>query len=443
MQCDNPCNHPPGSCPELLPTQIDTFVTQFFGAVGKSSVNGQLVWSLPCGLDTGTGSNPRMPGESLACYFLRLFEAGIPGTKGLPGQDGVPGLPGPDAFTTTEQDFDQPVPSAPYLNIQVRPSTSLVPGLFYQIDGSGFYQLQNVNPDGSTLFTLIQPQAGAPAVIPSGAIVVPSGMPGIRVQGPTGPKGDPGDRGPQKINSAVTAANFNKPSLLNAVNIQAVFNPLSSVFSTVYVKINGDGYKILSSDSTGHIAAQLIYDSGSPVLNPAGSVITMCGPQGIQGPPGVSSTHLFGTQGYSPFVAGAPSPLTTQILSAGYVALGSTPANTPVFTTPNDNGNFNGTFFAVFRGSYAAFLGGGNTLCTVTVKLRDVTAGADVPGTVKELAVNLNGVVSFGAWYTIPVILTNATGAAKTWQLFGKTNLSGGNQGVVFLGITGVNWFKF
>lgn len=199
MQCDNPCRAEPGTCPELLPTQIDTFTTQFFGTVGKSNVGGSVQWSLPCGLDTGLATNPRLPGESLACYFLRLFEAGIPGIPGLQGAAGLPGAAGEDAFTFVEQDFLQPTALAPYITVLLRPSASLVQGLFYQIDNSGWYQLQNINPDGSSLLVLVQPMPGAPAVIPAGSIVMASGMPGIRVQGPQGERGDPGDQGIQGI----------------------------------------------------------------------------------------------------------------------------------------------------------------------------------------------------------------------------------------------------
>lgn len=197
MQCDNPCKHEPGTCPELLPTQIDTFVTQFFGEVGKSNVGGSVAWSLPCGLDIGIAANPRQAGESLACYFLRLFEAGLTGTTGLRGQPGADGAAGPDAFSFTRQEFDQPTSLQPYINISLEPSASLVQGLFYEIENSGFYQLQNINVDGTALLVLVRTIPNALSVIPTNSLVVASGMPGVRVQGPPGPRGDTGPQGVQ------------------------------------------------------------------------------------------------------------------------------------------------------------------------------------------------------------------------------------------------------
>jgi hypothetical protein len=199
MQCDNPCKTEPGTCPELLPTQIDTFTAQMFGnggvGVGKSNVGGSIVWNLPCGLDTGIAANPRENGESLACYFLRLFEAGLVGTRGLPGVDGAGGAAGPDAFSFTRQEFLQPTTMSPYVTLLLNPSASLVQGLFYEIENSGFYQLQNITTGGTALLVLVVPTPGALSVIPSGSLVVASGMPGVRVQGPQGPQGDVGPQG--------------------------------------------------------------------------------------------------------------------------------------------------------------------------------------------------------------------------------------------------------
>jgi hypothetical protein len=196
MQCDNPCNtHEP--CKELLPTQIDTFITQFFGQLGKANSNGSVAWTLPCGLDSGTSANPRQAGESLACYFLRLMQAGLAGISGLPGEDGQAGVPGPDAFTYTEQDFSQPSVASPYLSVKLHPSASLVTGLYVEIAGSGIYQILNLAADGTALLQLLTALAAEGSVIPSGATVIASGFPGVRVQGPQGEKGDTGLQGPQ------------------------------------------------------------------------------------------------------------------------------------------------------------------------------------------------------------------------------------------------------
>jgi hypothetical protein len=81
MSCQpssNPCPSEPCSTQcdpahEPLPSTVDNFVTQFFGTVTKTCVNNQVVWSLPCNLDTGVPGYPRQPSEGLACYFKRLI----------------------------------------------------------------------------------------------------------------------------------------------------------------------------------------------------------------------------------------------------------------------------------------------------------------------------------------------------------------------------------
>lgn len=68
-----PCQTQCDPAHEPLPSTVDNFVTQFFGTVTKTCVNNQVVWSLPCNLDTGVPGYPRQPGEGLACYFKRLI----------------------------------------------------------------------------------------------------------------------------------------------------------------------------------------------------------------------------------------------------------------------------------------------------------------------------------------------------------------------------------
>lgn len=65
---------------ESLASALSNFTTQFFGTLTKSVVGGQVTWTLPCDLDTGLDTNPRNPGEGLACYFLRLLEEGFTGS---------------------------------------------------------------------------------------------------------------------------------------------------------------------------------------------------------------------------------------------------------------------------------------------------------------------------------------------------------------------------
>lgn len=78
MSCScncNPCRCTP-SCDttnEPISSALNNFITAFFGTVTKTCVNGQVVWSLPCDLSTGSPLLPRTAGEGVACYLLRLF----------------------------------------------------------------------------------------------------------------------------------------------------------------------------------------------------------------------------------------------------------------------------------------------------------------------------------------------------------------------------------
>ena len=70
----NPCSE--SSCDasnEPLSSALNNFITAFFGSLTKTCVNNQVVWVLPCDLDTGITGYPRIAGEGLACYFLRVF----------------------------------------------------------------------------------------------------------------------------------------------------------------------------------------------------------------------------------------------------------------------------------------------------------------------------------------------------------------------------------
>lgn len=61
---------------ESLASAVSNFTLQFFGTVTKTLVDGAVTWTLPCNLDAGLEGNPRLSGEGLACYFLRLLEEG-------------------------------------------------------------------------------------------------------------------------------------------------------------------------------------------------------------------------------------------------------------------------------------------------------------------------------------------------------------------------------
>jgi hypothetical protein len=79
-QCQ-PCCDP--AC-EPLSSALENFIQSFFGTLTKTCVNGRVVWELPCDLDVGIPSFPRLPNEGLACYFLRwmgTLETGFSGTR--------------------------------------------------------------------------------------------------------------------------------------------------------------------------------------------------------------------------------------------------------------------------------------------------------------------------------------------------------------------------
>ncbi len=83
MSCGscNGCGHSPCSCDEAcdpnnepLASALNNFIASFFGAVGKTCVDGQVQWILPCDLNNGLPGFERRQGEGVACYLLRLFE---------------------------------------------------------------------------------------------------------------------------------------------------------------------------------------------------------------------------------------------------------------------------------------------------------------------------------------------------------------------------------
>ena len=201
----NPCTNipviPPG---EPLQSQIENFTLQFFGEVIKTEVNGEIVWSLPCGLDVGLPNNPRGAGEGLACYFQRLFAEGIVGLTGPAGPAGTAGNPGNNAYTVTLRTFAQPTLSDPVVQVFSSYNPAIVPGLYVFIQTSGWYAVDAADLDGTLTLILSKALTGAPASIIAGRLIIPSGYPGRDgipgANGATGPqgasvKGDKGDKG--------------------------------------------------------------------------------------------------------------------------------------------------------------------------------------------------------------------------------------------------------
>lgn len=201
LSCDNPCaiaTHNTVAC-ESLPSRLENFTKNFFGEVVRTEVNGQVVWSLPCGLDIGLPANPRGMDEGLACYFLRLFNDGIVGLQGPAGADGQQGPPGYSAYTVTLQGFQTPAAPGQSVTFRSYYNPAVLPGSYVYVDTSGWYLVQNATISGVLTLSLLVAAAGA-GYVPAGKLIIPSGAPGQSIQGPkgeTGPVGPQGGIGPQ------------------------------------------------------------------------------------------------------------------------------------------------------------------------------------------------------------------------------------------------------
>ena len=60
---------------ETLASALNNFILNFYGAIAKTVVNGEVVWVLPCDLSTGIPGYPRDPSMGTACYFKSIFES--------------------------------------------------------------------------------------------------------------------------------------------------------------------------------------------------------------------------------------------------------------------------------------------------------------------------------------------------------------------------------
>lgn len=159
---------------EPLPSALDNFISAFFGSLTKSMVNGKVVWTLPCNLNIGLPNNPRQEGEGLACYFLRLFEAGIIGLTGPRGATGAAGKDGAKGYAVSTATVAQPTAECPNLALPVDDGTPLVPDLYVFIPFSGYYIVQQVQ-DNVAYLTLVLASAGAGSAIAAGSLVVQIG----------------------------------------------------------------------------------------------------------------------------------------------------------------------------------------------------------------------------------------------------------------------------
>jgi hypothetical protein len=195
---------------ESLTSALDNFITSFYGTVTKviDPVTCAATWTLPCDLDVGLENNPRLEGEGLSCYFLRLFDEGITGATGPQGLAGADGSDGANGYTVTTSEFVLPVQEDPWEDSDTVDVDVEVPGVvpvesFIFINGAGWVYV--TGKVGSTL--TIQPVSTiiAPSnPVPVGSSVIITGPEGP--VGSVGPQGSTGATGATGANGAVGAA---------------------------------------------------------------------------------------------------------------------------------------------------------------------------------------------------------------------------------------------
>ena len=102
MSCNN--NNKNFCCPdtpypqlshESVPSLIDNLISALYGNINKKVKNGRVVWCIPCDPNKTTEifGQPRLAGEGLLCYFIRLANngtfIGATGATGITGATGV------------------------------------------------------------------------------------------------------------------------------------------------------------------------------------------------------------------------------------------------------------------------------------------------------------------------------------------------------------------
>lgn len=206
---------------------MQNFIGHFFGEVVKTEVDGVVVWALPCDLDIGLLDNPRVDGEGLACYFLRLFRDGITGLAGAQGDAGANGADGHNAYSVTLAGFTQPTIGSPVWSVKLAANPAIRVGETVFVDGSGYSTITAIGGDWLVVFSLVKPLVGVTGHIDAGKLVVVAGPQGLA--GPTGATGATGPAGPTgSAGASFTATNggvvcAGSPRLLDVVYGQVVF----------------------------------------------------------------------------------------------------------------------------------------------------------------------------------------------------------------------------
>jgi hypothetical protein len=93
----------PSISSESVPSLIDNLVYALYGTINKTITNGRVIWDVPCDPNNTTEifDQPRLDGEGLMCYFIRLANDGtFLGATGPTGATGPIGATGPSGGPT-------------------------------------------------------------------------------------------------------------------------------------------------------------------------------------------------------------------------------------------------------------------------------------------------------------------------------------------------------
>jgi len=158
---------------------VSNFVDSVYGTVTKTvdPVTGSIVWTLPCDLGAGLESNPRLAGEALFCYFLRLFQDGIAGAQGPQGEQGPPGPAGLAAYASVTTEFVAPTLGAPLFSFTVDNPAWIAEQMILFISELGWVRVES-KTGSMVLATLIQLVDAPVDPVPVGAGVAPTGPAG-------------------------------------------------------------------------------------------------------------------------------------------------------------------------------------------------------------------------------------------------------------------------
>lgn len=402
MSCNSNCS-PCSPCEsvsasnEPLPSALQNLVEAFFGSITKTVVNGQVIWTLPCEMEQGLPANPRLEGEGVGCYLLRLIEDGIVGLTGETGEQGPPGQDGKSGYTFVAFDFATPTEECGTVQIEVDDGASILIGAYVFVEATGWFEVvaKTGNQVGIKLIELL---TGAPATVPAGSFVLVSGPRGPvgskGSKGDAGEKGDDGDPGTPGATGATgasasttTTGGYTQPAVGSTVTVGVVDSSFFVSGQQVYVV--GGGYYEVSS-----------LGAGSLTLRNLTAAATNVAPTTA-----VSSGAKVSTAGYGPIapVGDAVGSGTDYAITGAMAAV--------VFGTDQIDAllPMAGTYIVAFD---VQLVSGSPTSDPVTLKLRDVTAGADITGTTRVVSlpnattrapVHLEAVITVAAATTVQV----------------------------------------